>query len=76
MTVDPKPTCRIFRGGDSYRGKQGFDYANGISAETAGSSGICMVLLTIAPGDRATLVRSGLPFALVEWRVERRVERA
>ena len=53
MTVDPKPTCRIFRGGDSYRGKQGFDYANGISAETAGSSGICMVLLTIAPGDRA-----------------------
>lgn len=23
------------------------------------------------PGDRATLVRSGLPFSLVEWRVER-----
>jgi hypothetical protein len=22
-------------------------------------------------GDRATLVRSGLPFALVEWRIER-----
>lgn len=26
---------------------------------------------TLAPGDRATLVRSGLPFAFVEWRIER-----
>jgi hypothetical protein len=26
----------------------------------------------LRPGDRATLVRSGLPFSLVEWRVERR----
>ena len=25
----------------------------------------------LAPGDRATLVRSGLPFSLVEWRLER-----
>jgi len=25
----------------------------------------------LRPGDRATLARSGLPFALVEWRVER-----
>jgi hypothetical protein len=25
----------------------------------------------LRPGDRATLVRGGLPFALVEWRVER-----
>ena len=25
----------------------------------------------LRPGDRATLVRSGLPFSLVEWRVER-----
>jgi hypothetical protein len=24
----------------------------------------------LAPGERATLVRSGLPFALVEWRIE------
>ncbi len=26
----------------------------------------------LRPGDRAHLVRSGLPMALVEWRVERR----
>jgi hypothetical protein len=25
----------------------------------------------LLPGDRATLARSGLPFALVEWRIER-----
>lgn len=25
----------------------------------------------LRPGDRATLVRSGLPFSFVEWRVER-----
>jgi hypothetical protein len=25
----------------------------------------------LRPGDRATLVRSGLPFCFVEWRVER-----
>jgi hypothetical protein len=25
----------------------------------------------LRPGDRATLVRAGLPFAMVEWRVER-----
>lgn len=26
---------------------------------------------TLAPGDRATLVRAGLPHAFAEWRVER-----
>jgi hypothetical protein len=25
----------------------------------------------LRPGDRATLVRSGLPYSLVEWRIER-----
>ena len=25
----------------------------------------------LRPGDRATLVRSGLPFSLVEWRIDR-----
>ena len=25
----------------------------------------------LAPGERATLLRSGLPFALVEWQIER-----
>ena len=46
--------CRLFRpGAGSYSGKQGFDYVAGISAETAGATGICMHLLTIPPGGRA-----------------------
>jgi uncharacterized RmlC-like cupin family protein len=53
VAVETKPTCRVFRAGESYPGKQGFDYAAGISAESAGARGICMVLLTIQPGDRA-----------------------
>ncbi len=53
MKDHPKPACAKFRPGQTYAGKQGFNYAGGISAETAGSSGICMHLLTIQPGDRA-----------------------
>jgi uncharacterized RmlC-like cupin family protein len=53
MAVDSEPTCRVFRGGETYPGKQGFAYTNGISAESAGARGLCMVLLTIQPGDRA-----------------------
>ena len=49
----PTPTCRLFRPLETYAGKQGFDYAAGISAETTGSTGICMHLLTIPPGGRA-----------------------
>ena len=49
-----KPTCRILRpGADAYAGKQGFTYTAGVSAETTGSRGLCMHLLTIQPGDRA-----------------------
>jgi uncharacterized RmlC-like cupin family protein len=53
MAVDTEPTCRVFRGGETYPGKQGFAYTNGMSAESAGARGLCMVLLTIQPGDRA-----------------------
>ena len=56
MAVESKPTCRVFRAGETYAGKQGFDYAAGISAESAGAKGICMVLLTIParhPGEGA-----------------------
>ena len=45
--------CRVFRAGETYAGKQGFDYAGGISAESAGATGLCMVVLTIPPGQRA-----------------------
>lgn len=51
--TDPTPDCALFRPGETYRGKQGFDYAAGISAETAGARGLCMHLLTIPPGGRA-----------------------
>jgi uncharacterized RmlC-like cupin family protein len=43
----------VFRAGETYAGKQGLDYAGGISAESAGAKGICMVLLTLQPRERA-----------------------
>lgn len=45
--------CRKLRAGDTYSGKQGFDYFEGIAKETVGSGAICMHLLTIPPGGRA-----------------------
>ncbi|WP_275784323.1 cupin domain-containing protein [Pararhizobium gei] len=53
MTQSSQPTCRIVRPGGTYDGKQRFSYFGGIAAETVGSSGICMHLLTIPPGGRA-----------------------
>lgn len=49
----PAPSCAVVRGQHSYQGKQGFDYFEGISAESVGSQRICMHLLTIPPGGRA-----------------------
>src|SRR3954464_9351065 len=46
-------TCRIIRPGGTYSGAQGFDYFEGISAQTTGADGICMPLLTIPPGGAA-----------------------
>ena len=46
-------TCRIIRPGGTYPGAQGFDYFEGISAQTTGSHGICMHLLEIPPGGAA-----------------------
>jgi uncharacterized RmlC-like cupin family protein len=45
--------CTIIRPGDSYSGRQGLDYGAGVSAESAGSRGICMHRLTMQPGQRA-----------------------
>ena len=45
--------CRVVRGGESYRGKQGLDYFAGISAESAGSKAICLHLLVMPPGAEA-----------------------
>lgn len=53
MPPSSRPTCRIVRPGQTYDGKQGLSYFEGISAEATGSTGICMHLLTIPPGGRA-----------------------
>src|SRR5579883_1636350 len=45
-----RATCRHLRRPEgTYAGKQGFDYREGISAESAGAAGICMHLLEIPP---------------------------
>lgn len=49
----PAPACRKLRPGDTYHGKQGFAYFEGIARETTGAQAICMHLLTIPPGGRA-----------------------
>ena len=51
--MTPKPTCHLIHPKTTYEGKQGLSYFAGIAAETVGSSGICMHLLTMPPGARA-----------------------
>lgn len=53
MEQPQKPTCHILRPGNTYAGKQGFSYFEGIAKQTVGSHGICMHLLTVLPGGRA-----------------------
>lgn len=45
--------CKVIRGGAAFHGKQGMDYFAGISAESAGSSGICMHMLVLPLGGKA-----------------------
>lgn len=47
-----RPCCLIVPG-ERFTGRQGLDYAVGISAETAGSTNLHMQLVTIPPGARA-----------------------
>lgn len=54
MSATIERTCRVIRPGGSYLGKQGFTYVEGISAESVGSTGLSMVLLTVPPGGRAS----------------------
>jgi uncharacterized RmlC-like cupin family protein len=57
MTTSPSAAspgrCRLLRAGATFAGRQGFDYAAGISAESVGAQAICMHLLTVPPGARA-----------------------
>ena len=50
---NPTLTCKVIKPVDTYEGKQALTYFSGISAETTGAQGICMHMLTIAPGQRA-----------------------
>lgn len=45
--------CRIIRHTAAFQGKQGLDYFAGISAESAGATGLCMHLVEIPPGASA-----------------------
>lgn len=47
------PTCKVIRSGGEFHGLQGLDYFAGVSAESAGSTGICMHIVKIPPGARA-----------------------
>jgi uncharacterized RmlC-like cupin family protein len=53
MSGSLKPTCSVVRPDSSYGGKQGLNYVAGIAAETVGSTGLCMHVVTIPPGARA-----------------------
>jgi len=45
--------CRIVRGNATYRGKQGLEYFEGISAESVGAKALCLHRLVLPPGARA-----------------------
>jgi uncharacterized RmlC-like cupin family protein len=53
MAQSSKAACRLVRPSNTYDGKQGLSYFEGIASETVGSRAICMHLLTIPPGARA-----------------------
>ena len=53
MSPPSAPTCKLIRPREVYTGKQALTYHTGVAAENTGSQGICMHLLTMAPGQRA-----------------------
>ena len=46
-------SCKVISGRDSYRGKQGLNVFEGVSAQSAGSTALCLHVITIPPGGRA-----------------------
>jgi uncharacterized RmlC-like cupin family protein len=52
MDAIPPKACRLIRPEDAYAGRQGFSYLAGISAESAGATGLCMHIAVIPPGTR------------------------
>jgi len=52
MGVEVRTCVKISQAG-SYAGKQGLQYFDGVSKETAGAQGLCMHVVTIPPKGRA-----------------------
>ena len=53
MPKDAPLQCRKLRPGETYTGKQGFAYFEGISREAVGAESICMHILRVPAGGRA-----------------------
>ncbi len=47
-----EPACTVLQANAPYLGKQGFNYAPAISAETVGSKALHMQIITMPPGAR------------------------
>lgn len=50
--ADRISACRVIRAIEPYEGKQGPTYAGGVSAESVGSRGIWLGMVTMPPGGR------------------------
>ncbi|UOY02948.1 cupin domain-containing protein [Blastococcus sp. PRF04-17] len=48
------PDCRIIRPEHGYEGRTGLAYGAGVSAESAGATGLCLHTLVVPPGGRGT----------------------
>ena len=53
MEDTTRPKCVVIARGGSHSGKQGLDYFEGVSAQSAGAKGLCMHVVTIPPRGRA-----------------------
>ena len=51
-TAESSATCRVIRSVEQYEGKQGPTYMGGVSAESVGSRGIWLGMVTMPPGSR------------------------
>lgn len=50
--MEGRGRCRVIRAQETYEGKQALSFVSGVSAESAGATGICMHLVTIPAGER------------------------
>ena len=51
-TAERAAMCRVIRSVETYEGKQGPTYMGGVSAESVGSRGIWLGMVTMPPGSR------------------------